>query len=154
MDYTLNGYDLKEMFGLVISNGSDTFLAYPKRKDSLQNNWPEQDGIDKDLTDPHFEARDFKLSCALIAEGREDFKTRYDALFTLLSGQGSKELYIADIDRAYHVYYKEQVNLTKLTQLNRESCGVKFDLVFAETNPFDNIPAVYLVDDQDRFLSA
>ncbi|QTE36031.1 hypothetical protein J3L18_23245 [Mucilaginibacter gossypii] len=154
MQYSLNGHDLKQTYGVLISNGSETFLAFPKRKDSLEMNWPEQDGIDKDLNDPHFEAREFKLTCALIAYGLADFNNKYNGFFTELSKLGTHELYIKDLDRTFLVYYKDQQNLTKLSQIDRDKCGVKFDLIFGETNPADNIPKVYLVDDEDNFLIA
>jgi hypothetical protein len=154
MQYKLNGFDLRETYGVVISNGSDTFLAFPKRKESLEHNWQEQDGIDKDLAEPHFEAREFRLTCALIANGLIDFNSKYNAFFTELAKQGVHDLYIKDLDRAFKVYYKDQENMSKITQLDRVKCAVKFELIFGETNPADNIPTVYLVDDEDRFLTA
>lgn len=149
--YKLNGKDLKEIFGVVISNGSDTFLAFPERKDSLENNWPDEDGIEVDLNDPTFQAREFRLNCALVASGRVDFKTKYYALFTELKRSGTHTLLIQDLDQEYEVFYKKQENITKLTQIDRDKVAVKFDLIFREVT--DSIPAVYLVDEQGRFLT-
>lgn len=155
MQATFDGYDLKESFGIVFTNGSDTFLALPKRKDSVNHNWPEEQGIDIDLSNPTYESRDFVLNCALIASSRADFFTKYDAFWTQLSSLGTHELYHADLDKTFLVFYKSQANVTKLSKIiNTTKVGIKFDLTLSETNPDDNIPAVYLVDDLDRYLTA
>lgn len=152
--YILNGKDLFTIFGLVISGGSDTFLGFPKRKESLVHSWPEEQGIDIDLSEPNFEAREFKLICNLISAGRTEFWTKYNGLFTELSTQGTHNLYIKDLDRTFLIYYKSQENIGKITQLDKDRVAIKFDLVFGETNPEDNIEVVYLVDETDRFLIA
>jgi len=155
MENTLNGKILKDLFGAVISGGSGSLLAYPKRKESLSTDWPEEEGIDIDLSAPTFEAREFTLNMALLAESLADFKSKYNGLFTELRGQDTHELYIADHDTTYILYYKSQSNFKKLVNsFNNGKVGVTFDLVFGETNPDDNISAVYLVEDQDRYLTA
>lgn len=152
--YILNGKDLYTTFGMIISGGSDTFLAFPKRKESLTHSWPEEQGVDIDLSEPNFEAREFKLSCALVCAGRTEFWLKYNGLFTELGNQGIHQLYIKDLDKTFLIYYKSQENIGKLTQLDRNRVAIKFDLIFGETNPADNIEVVYLVDDEDRFLIA
>lgn len=153
--YILNGKDLFGVFGVTVQSGSGTFLSFPERKGSLQHNWSDQDGLDIDLSAPRFEARDFRLQCTLITNSRSDFWTKYNGLFTELSAMGTHQLYVEDLDKTYTLYYKNQTNLKKLTRLaNNMLIGVSFDLVFGETDPMDNIEAVYLVDDQDRYLIA
>ena len=155
MQASLDGLDFKATYGVVISKGSSSLLAFPGRKQSLSHDWQDEEGIDIDLSNPVFEPRDFTLTCAQIAASRDDFFTKNNALFTALSAPGTRQLYIADMDRTFIVYYKSQANCTKLSKIiNTSKVGIKFDLVFSETNPADNIPAVYLVDDQDRFLIA
>lgn len=155
MQALLGGSDIKELYGLLISGGIPSLLALPERKDSLNHDWPEEPGLDIDLSNPQFKARQFTFNCAIIADDRDDFFSKYNGLFTALSVEGVIPLYINDHDRTYNVYYISQQNCTKLSKIiNTTKVGIKFDLVFGETNPADNIPAVYLVDDQDRFLTA
>lgn len=150
-----NAHDMKETYGIVISNGTNTFLALPQRKASVSHDWPEEQGIEIDLDQPTFEPREFTLNCALIATSRDDFFAKYDGFFTEISTMGIHELYINDLDKTFLVYYKSQQNCTKLSKIiNTTKVGIKFDLVLGETNPADNIPAVYLVDDEDNFLIA
>jgi len=152
--YILNGKDMWLLFGVVIGSGSGSFLVYPERKDSLTNDYMDQDGIQIDLLDPKYKSREFNLFCQLIANGRDDFWTKYNGLFTEISSAGTHVIYIADLGKTFHCYYKRQENLSKLTPLDSGQVGVTFNLVFGETTPTENMEAVYLVDDQDNYLIA
>jgi hypothetical protein len=154
MDYGLNSKDLWAVFGVKVVTGSSTFLQYNKRKDSLSHDFPEEMGIDIDLTQPTLSSRQPTLSCVLKATSRDDFFNKYDGLFTELRQLGTLEIYIADHNRNYILYWTEQQNISKLSQIDTTYIGVTFDLVFAETNPTDNISAVYLVDEHDNYIIA
>lgn len=152
---TISGYDLKNDFGLTITGGIPSFLAFPKRKASVQHDWPEVDGIDIDLSEPTFEARQFTLSVVLSANSRADFKNKYYGLFTLLKQEGILQLYFSDIDQTFYVYFNEQQNVKKLAKkINTDKVGIQFDLVFGEINPEDNIEDVYIITENDEFLIA
>lgn len=159
--YKLNNKDFKGVFGLDVMSGSSDFLAFPNRKQSLERNWAEQNGLEIDLLEPKFEAREFKLICSLNivnlgtpTAAVTEFWNKYNGLFTELSGLGTHELYIADLGRTFTVYYKKQVNISKITPISSGKIAVTFELIFGETDPSDNIEAVYLVDEQDRYLIA
>jgi hypothetical protein len=153
--YTLNGKNLNSVFGLTISDGAKTLLQFPKRKESVSTNWPEMDGIETDLADPHFEARDFRLTCTLNATSRADFKTKFYGLFAELKKQYSQTLYSYDLDLQLFLFYKDMQNLRKLTNTIQGSVvAVQFDLILGEVNPEFNIPVVHIVDEQDNFLIA
>lgn len=155
MNYKLNDNDLLELYGITVNDGSSSFLAFPKRKDSLKNNWQDENGIDIDLISPKFEAREFVIKCTLEASTQIDFWNKYNGLFTELSISGTHELFVPDLDKIYTVFYVEQQNVKKVTRINSEyPVGVQFDLVFGEVDPTVNIEAVYLVDSSDRFLIA
>jgi hypothetical protein len=150
----LNGKDLALIFGTHIQrNGSDPFLAFPKRKESLSHNYPEETGIDIDLGAPQFEAREFSLKCALIADNRTDYWIKYSGLFTELSQAGTHTLYLADLDKAFLLYYKAQQGVSKLVRFGSSGkVGVIFELVFGEADPRSNIDIIYLGEDPDTFL--
>jgi len=153
MANALNGKDLKALFGVQVIK-TDDFLNRPKPKDSLENDFQDQDGLDKDLSARKLASRTFELPCALIATSRDDFHTKYDGLFTELTKGGLQELYLEDLDRTYYLYYEDQQPVTKLTQIDREHVGIKFTIIFSETDPLSNITIIYLIDDQDRYLTA
>lgn len=151
---TINGYAFS-IFGITISTGMASFLAFPKRKDSVENNWQEEDGIDKDLADPHFAARDFTLNVNLAADSRADFKTKYYGLYNELKSSGTIELYLADLDETYYLFYKDQQNFKKLKRkIDGPFVRVSFELLFGEISPEDNIDDTYIVTDQDEYIIA
>ncbi|MGJ1420438.1 hypothetical protein ACR79T_12495 [Sphingobacterium spiritivorum] len=151
--YKLNNNDLYTIFGVLVEGGSNSFLAYPSRKDSMTHDFTDKNGLDIDLQDPRFNSREFTLNCALTASSVEDFWTKYNALFTELSNSGTHKLSITDLGRDYRVYYKEQRNIRKLTPLSgKPEVWIKFDLVFGEANWTDNIEAVYLIDHDGNYL--
>lgn len=152
---TIDGYDWKTSFGAIITGGIPSFLAFPKRKDSVQHDWPEVDGIDIDLSAPTFEARQFTLSITMDATGRDDFKTKYYGLFTVLKQLGSRTLYFADIDLEFTCFFVEQQNVKKnIRKMNGPKVSVSFDLIFKETDPADNIDDVYIITENDEFIIA
>jgi len=151
--YTLNGNDLWTVYGLLVEGGSGSFLAFPARKDSLQHDFRDRDGLDIDLWQPRFRAREFALSCALHAPDRDAFWARHNGLFAELAASGTHELGIAELGRAFRVYYKEQRNMKKLTPLDgAPGAWLRFDLVFGEATWEDNIEKTFLVDHEGRYL--
>ncbi len=160
MAYVLNGKDLTSVFGVTIvkDNGSressDSFMAWPSRKDSLTVDRQDQNGLEIDLSDPKVASREFVLKCILIASDREDYFTKYDALRTELLGADTHQVYISDHDRTYNVYYKRQSDFRSLSNINNDGVWATFTVVLGETNPNENMEFVYLVDDQDRYLIA
>jgi hypothetical protein len=154
--YLLNSKNLKSVFGTAVSFGAASLWVWPDRKSSVELDFPEEDGIVKDLTDPHFSARDFRLSCWKMANSRDELNAYYFGLFTELKAPGLHTLYNYDLDTTIYFYFKSQQNFRKS---NRKLDGdykvaVEFDLILSETDPDDNLPAYYLVDSSDRFLIA
>jgi len=151
--YILNGNDLWQAYGVLVEGGSGSFMAYPARKESLSHDFRDRDGLDVDLWQPRFKAREFVLKCALHAAGRDGFWARWNGLFTELAGSGKHALEIADLGRTFAVFYREQRNVKKLTPLGGgQGAWARFDLVFGEANWEDNIERTYLVDHGDRYL--
>jgi len=156
----LNNKDFKTTFGTIVElGGTDAFIQFPDKKDSLSHNFPERNGIDKDLTNPKFNARKFKLMCVLTAKGADEAATKaefwrlWDGMFTELSGSGVHELFLDAWLRSFQVEYLSQANVKRET-LEPTQIVVSFELNFGELDPFSNIQKVYLVDHNDRYLIA
>lgn len=157
--YILNGKGLQEIFGTtVIKNdakdreSSDSFLEWAKRKPSLTINREDHSGELIDLSEPQMEAREFVLVCSMSANGKEDFFNKWNGLRTEFYGADTHQLYIAEHDKTYQVYFKEQRNVKSTNNINKDNVWIFFDIVLGERDPEENQDAVYLVDDQDRFL--
>jgi len=156
----INNKDFKTVFStIVLAGGLDDFFAWPKRKESLSHNFPEVNGLDVDLTQPRFEARQFKLSCVLEAHGdtedlaKANFWNLWNGLFTEISATGVHDLYLGSLNKSFSVYYINQQNVSKMSYEGKRIV-VSFDLIFGETDPNSNIPKVFLVDHNDRYLIA
>lgn len=158
--YLFNNQGLWQTFGVIVNkdnNGrtsSDSLLAWPDRKPSLENDRQDQNGIEIDLDDPKFSSREFILKCAIHATSRADFKTKYNGFRTALFSQDVHSLYSYDHDETYKVFYKKQSNFRSFDNINSDNVWCTFDVILGETNPSENMTDVYLVDDQDRFLIA
>lgn len=158
--YTINGKWLKSLFGITVykdsgvRESSDSFMAWPDRKESLTVERQDEDGLQVDLASPKFASREFVLKCALNANNRADYFNKYNGFRTEVFAADTHELYVADQDQLYYVYYKKQANFKTLSNINNDGVWATFDVIFGERNPSENMQSVYLVDDQDRFLIA
>lgn len=156
--YLFNNIGLS-LYGIIVRlDGSgresiDSLLSWPERKPSLTNDRQDQNGIEIDLDDPKFAAREFVLKCALHAEDRDDFKRKYNGFRTALFSQDTHNLFSVEDNETYKVFYKKQNSFRTYNPINKlTDVWATFDVVLGETNPTENLQDVYLVDDQDRFL--
>lgn len=147
MKYYINGYDLEAMFGVIITNGANAFLQLPDRKESVQNDFQNEDGIDIDLFAPKFKARTFAFNCVITAPTIEAFKTQYFGFFQLLKQQELYEVFNDWLNMMLFLYYQKQANISNMYNTSSGGFGMTFQLQFGETEPFNNMPFVELVDD-------
>ena len=150
----LDDNDLQGIFGVQVLKRPDSFLALPALKATVEHDWPEEDGIDKDLGSPKYEPREFTLSCGLKGTDRADFVSKLNGLFTQLRIEGTHSLYLQWLDETFTVFYKSMANFKTVSKLTSGEVYATFDLVLGEMNPDDNIEPVYLVDDAGAFIIA
>jgi hypothetical protein len=153
MRYLINGSDLQAVYGIQITNAVPPFLAFPDRKASTQNDFPDESGLQVDLTNPTFSARTFTFNCLQSAATIADLTNSYFALFTLLKIQGTYSIFNDYLNLTVYAFYQKQANLTQPYKNSQGGISIKFDLTFGETDPFANIPNIVLVDEQSRFLT-
>ena len=61
-EFYINGKDIFDTYGaFVMKDGHNGLLSYPALKKVDTNDWPEEDGIEADLTLPVLEGRDFVM---------------------------------------------------------------------------------------------
>ena len=133
-EVTIDSIDVWTTFGAFLLKGSyDALLKPAKRKDSLKSNWPEQNGIDIDLSDPHYEAKEAELLFMISASGESEWWTRYDAFFALIMSAGERSIYVKELSRTFHGYYLEtpsyeQLTTVKIMNTVVAKCSIKFML--------------------------
>lgn len=110
---TLNDINLYTGFGLVIQTGTEALLEFPERKTTLEVDWREQNGTDYDLSLPVFKDKEVTLKCAIMANDDTAFWVQYYALRAELAKPNWQELYIADHNHSYDVFYKKSGNWDK-----------------------------------------
>lgn len=132
--YKLNGSDIYSAFGMVISEGSNPILQQRKVKDRFFNDWPEENGLEYDLTAvPKFHDRTFRIKAAIIANSEADFNTKYNALFTALTVAGAVSFESLELSKTVYVMYSDMPLVERLTRIKMASkIVVKFELELKE----------------------
>ncbi|MCU7543492.1 S9 family peptidase, partial [Riemerella anatipestifer] len=116
--------------GVVIMTGTEELLAFPERKEVMENDWAEENGGDYDLSSPKFKDKEVTLKMAILADDNVQFWQYHNTLFAELKKEGELSLYVFDHDQTYKVFYKKSGNFKKtLKRLkNAKKVFVKFDL--------------------------
>lgn len=127
---TLNTKNMYSVYGLVIQTGAEHLLEFPERKETLSNDWREENGKEYDLSLPRFKDKEVTLKCAFMADDDTAFWTKYNAFFTELTKVGWQALLISDHAKTYQVFYKRTSNFKKVAKRlkNVEKVFVNFDL--------------------------
>ncbi len=110
---TLNTKNLFTEFGLVIQTGTAELLAFPERKESLSNDWREENGGEYDLAMIRFKDKEVNLNCAILADNDDEFWDAYNSFFDELAKDGWQTLYIDDHTKDYKVHYLKTSSFKK-----------------------------------------
>jgi hypothetical protein len=151
--YYIDAIDLYNTYGVTIKAGSNDLLRFPKRKDSISHNWPDQNGIDIDLKRVFFEPREVVLECVMYTNGEQDFTNKYMAFLSHLARPGTRRIEISEVGKSFHVYYKDCTNFVRHTRIKTVTKVVcEFSLVLVEVSPEIDASNVYLITDDNLFL--
>jgi hypothetical protein len=146
--HSIDGNDVFTSFGLVVESGGNDFLRFPKLKEPLSQDWPDQNGKEYDLSSPVFEEKNPVLTVVIIADTIAQFWIYHKAFFTALRQPGTKRFYIAAYERSFYIFYRDNTALTKLVKFNQYGgkIGVRYQLALTEPVPSFWLPFNYLVD--------
>lgn len=156
--YYIDGIDLWQAYGLIIQLGSADFLRFPAAKAAISHDWPDQNGIDVDLSKVYLQARTGTLQCVMVADSEAQFFQKHQALLARLVQPGLRRLSItAHGGRSYYVYYKEcttyqQLPGGKLNGLGASGVLHSFGLTFTETNPTIDGKDTHIIADDGAFI--
>lgn len=140
-----NNIDVFDTFGMCLRKGADNqLLQFSKRKSGYENNWPDENGIETDPGEsPVFERLIYNLPVLMIATGKGDFFTKYDALRSFLLTAKEFNMDIAHLPRRFKVRYSDMTGFDKLTTFSQEgTIGCFFNLVLTDDYPTQKIPIV------------
>lgn len=127
----LNNKNLWAEFGCIIQTNTAELLHFPERKESLTNDWAEENGKEYDLHSPKFHDKIVTLKCLFIAYTESDFWRHYNAFFQEWKKSGWQQLYIDDHAKTYQCFYKKTENFQKLTKRikNVAKIVVSFEII-------------------------
>jgi len=153
--YFIDGIDILTVFGVSVEGGSDDFLKYPAKKDSITHDWQDANGLDVDLTKIFFNARPISLKCSILVSSEEEFWNRYQSFLAQLAKPGYRRIQITQFgEKSFYCFYKECTSFTRHTRLkeNPGQIACKFTLNLLEGEPNIDYNNVFIVDEQGRFL--
>jgi hypothetical protein len=152
--YFIDGMDLWTTFGIGIEGGSDDFLKIPERKESTTHDWPDEDGIDVDLSRTFYKQREVTLKCWSKTANKTDFYAKYSELIALFRKPGTRRLSINRHNKDYYIHYKANSTFDSFnfTVLPSGNILTKFNITVVEVKPgFNNTPT-FIIDEVGRFI--
>lgn len=117
--------DIYTNYGIfVVEQGHNDLICYPALKEVNYNDWPDEDGIEADLTSPVLDTREFNLKMALHGTG-----ARIDSFIQMLSNSAYHTWLFQEIGRSYKLRLVGQPDLTTLNTIGM------FSLTLADDYP-------------------
>jgi len=127
---TINNKNLLSVYKLIIQTGTQDLLIFPERKESLSNDWREENGTETDLELVRFKDKEVDLNCMFIVSNDAEYWSCYNAFFAEITKPGLQNLFIDDHSKTYQVYYKKTSGFKKVSKRlkNVPKVAVKFTL--------------------------
>jgi hypothetical protein len=126
----IDGTNTYTQYGVSVIHSSGgsyrDLICYPPLKSVQSNDWPEEDGIEADLSGPNLDTRRFPLRFIC-----ENGKAGFDAFFDLLNNGAHHVFNFPQLERSYNLRLASQPNLDM-----SGDCRV-FSLQFANDFPID-----------------
>lgn len=120
----IDGVDAYLHYGIFVEQyGYKALVQYPSLKDVQTNDWPEEDGIEADLSDPKLDTKQLSISFC------RSWKYQIDELIDALSKTPYHTFRFEELGRSYRLRLVSQPNKNVLRNLE------KFTLQFADDFP-------------------
>lgn len=152
----IDGKDIWLSYGMIVESGSDGFLQYPAAKNGISHDWPDEHGIDVDLTIRKLQSRDISLRCGIIAADADDFWFKYQNLLTDLMAPGNRRIEYTEFgSKSFYVFYNQTNTFTRLTRLldgTVPKIASKFTLVLTENEPTLDNNDVFIIEETGKFI--
>ncbi|MCX6222487.1 MAG: hypothetical protein NTZ69_16065 [Bacteroidia bacterium] len=125
MSLYVNGIDVFQTFGIILSEGSyASLICYPPLKPIEINVWGEENGIEADLSEPRIDTRQCALNFGAIGANAD-----ISGFIAILSIGSYHDFYFSELSKTYALRLVSQSQNREVDQL-----GI-FTLVFADDNP-------------------
>lgn len=101
----IDGIDIATLGMFIERGGSDDFLSYPTRRDPDQMDWPDENGLDVDLTDCYFEAKTVKVNYVIIADDERTFKNNLNSFENIHFAAGYRQIYVKEFNKTFSLRF-------------------------------------------------
>lgn len=126
----IDGIDIFVKYNIgIVRDGFNDLFVFPAFKDLYYNDWPENDGIDIDLSDPKLNNKTVDLKFASVTRDNE----MIDSFIVFLTQPGYRTLTMTTLGRSW------QLRLNKESSRNVENNSQDFTLQFYDDFPRDLI---------------
>ena len=132
--YLLNGNNIKTTFGAWIEQ-STGFWDIPKPKENVSFSWPDENGLDVNLTARYFEALTPELTVMFSHVSYLTLKSNIRAFMAEWQKTGLQYLKLANDPRLYLVFYTDIGIVERLTKLNASKHFARLRLKLCDPNP-------------------
>jgi len=123
----INGIDAYTEYGVFVEqNGYTGIVQYPPLKKVDSNSWPEEDGIEPDLSSPVLDSKQFDLSFVRLNDDN------IEELLDLLGNQSYNTFYFTELGQALKLRLVSQADKRVFKRLER------FKLKFEHDFPLEN----------------
>lgn len=152
--YFIDGKDIWTVFGMFVEEGTDDFLKYPAKKDSITRDWRDANGVDVDVSQYFFTERPITLRMGMVVENEAEFWTKYNYFIAQMVTTGLRRVEPKELgERSFYCYYKECGSFTRFTRLKGTTkIGIKFTLSLVEPGPQLESDTVFIVDEEGTFI--
>jgi hypothetical protein len=150
----IDSKDIWINYGMIVESGTDGFLEFPATKPNISHDWPDQHGIDVDLSQMLLQSRQINLRCGIIADSEADFWVKYLALLSDLTQANARRIEIAEFgNQSFKVFYSTTNSFDRFTRiLNAAKIACKFTLVLVEHEPVLDNSNVFIIEETGRFI--
>lgn len=131
----INGIDAYERYGVIVEHyGYKGLVQYPPLKKIAFNTWPEEDGIDPDLSDPQLDSREFDLVFIRVTN------LAIDELLHMLANEPYSEFDFLEIGTRMRLRLVSQTNMKTFRAIEQFTLKFAHDFPLQDyvyTNPID-----------------
>ena len=135
---SFNGLGWFANYRLCWETGLDAFAQPLEPKEVESYDWTERNGSEYYLLNRKVKSRPLPMGFILMGDDENDFWLRFNNLNTLLLSDGTIDMYVNEMRRAFKVFYSRPSNAQAITLFteNGKVCA-RFTLEFIEPNPLD-----------------
>lgn len=120
LKWKINASDVYDFMGMIVTSGSNDLFAPRERKPGYSYDWPDENGIQYDLSQVNFKARTVKLAFWILADSEFNFRQNYQKVKHLLESPGYFTIYNEEVREKMNVFCSTINKFERKTPLLQE----------------------------------